>query len=176
MVENKACFSRNVSTFSRPLAGGACCMAAHRVGGRMGDIFTAHEGRKKAVRFGRDRGSCLFAARVAPRRRRFLRLFPSAADEVANETTQKRPRREITPLMGGFLAAGESRKSRFVPTSRGRPRGLRHSARRPWRQRRCPRRSLHPHHRGRGRRGARVARFRGRAPRERAKKCAFRRR
>ena len=89
---------------------------------------------------------------------------------------RKRPRRESTPLMGGFLAAGESRKSRFVLTSRVRPRGLRHSVRRPWRRKRCPRRSLHLHHRGRGRRGARVARFRGRAPRERAKKCAFRRR
>ena len=175
-MENKACFSRNVPTFSRPLAGGACCMAAHRVGGRMGDIFTAHERRKKAVRFGRDRGNCFLAARVAPRSRRFLRLLPSSADEVANATTQKRPRRESTPLIGGFLAAGESLKSRFVPTSRVRPRGLRRSVRRPWRQRRCPRRSLHPHHRGRGRRGARVARFRGRAPRERAKKCAFRRR
>ena len=76
MVENKACFARNVPTFSRPLAGGVCCMAAHRVGGRMGDILTAHEGRKKAVRFGRDRGSSLFAPRVAPRSRRFLRLFP----------------------------------------------------------------------------------------------------
>lgn len=51
-------------------------MAAHRVGGRMGDIFTAYEGRKKAVRFGRDRGSCFLAARVAPRSRRFLRLLP----------------------------------------------------------------------------------------------------
>lgn len=91
-------------------------------------------------------------------------------------SNKKRPRRESTPLMGVFLAAGESRKSRFVLTSRVRPRGLRHNARRPWRQRRCPRRSLRPHRRGRGRRGARVARFRGRAPRERAKKCAFRRR
>ena len=89
---------------------------------------------------------------------------------------KKRPRRESTPLMGVFLATGESRKSRFVPTSRVRPRGLRHSARRPWRQRRCPRRSLRPHRRGRVRRGARVARFRGRAPREQAKRCAFRRR
>ncbi len=76
MVENKACFSRNAPTFSRPLAGGECCMAAHRVGGRMGDIFTAHEGRKKAVQFGWDRGSCSFAPRVAPRGSRFLRLFP----------------------------------------------------------------------------------------------------
>lgn len=175
-MENKACFARNVPTFSRPLAGGACCMAAHRVSGRMGDIFTAHEGRKKqcdsegtgAAAFSR-RGLLLAAAA-------FFAFSPSSADEVANTATQKRPRRESTPLMGVFLAAGESRKSSFVLTSRGRPRGLRRSARRPWRQRRCPRRSLHPHRRGRGRRGARVARFRGRAPRERAKRCAFRRR
>lgn len=132
---------------------------------------------KKEVRFGRDRGSCLFAARVAPRSRRFLRLFPPRRPtKWRTRRHKKRPRRESTPLMGVFLAAGESRKSSFVLTSRVRPRGLRRSARRPWRQRRCPRRSLHPHHRGRGRRGARVARFRGRAPRERAKKCAFRRR
>ena len=141
-----------------------------------GGISTAHEARKEAVQFGWDRGSCFLAARVAPRGSRFLRLLPLVGDEVANAATQKRPRRESTPLMGGFLAAGESRKSRFVLTSRGRPRGLRRSARRPWRQRRCPRRSLRPHRRGRGRRGARVARFRGRAPRERAKRCAFRRR
>lgn len=177
MVEDKACFSRNVPTFSHPLAGGACCMAAHRVGGRMGDLFTAHEGRKKAMRFGRNRGNCRFAACVAPRSSRFLLLLPPRRlPKWRTRRHKKRPQRESTPLMGGFLAAGESRKSRFVLTSRGRPRGLRHSARRPWRQRRCPRRSLRPHRRGRGRRGARVPRFRCRAPRERAKKCAFRRR
>lgn len=176
MVENKACFSRNVPTFSRPLAGGACCMAAHRVGGRMGASPQRMKHEKKQCNsdgigeaaFSR-RGLLLAAAA-------FFAFSPLSADEVANAATQKRPRRESTPLMGGFLAAGESRKSRFVLTSRGRPRGLRRSARRPWRQRRCPRRSLRPHRRGRGRRGARVARFRGRAPRERAKRCAFRRR
>lgn len=176
MVENKVCFSRNVSTFSRPLAGGACCMAAHRVGGRMGDLFTAHEGRKNGT------------IRKEPRQLPFRTTCYSSRQPLSSPSPprrlptwrtrrhKKRPQRESTPLMGGFLAAGESRKSRFVLTSRGRPRGLRHSARRPWRQRRCPRRSLHLHHRGRVRRGARVARFRGRAPRERAKKCAFRRR
>ena len=122
-------------------------------------------------------GAAAFSHHVLPlAAAAFFAFSPSSADEVANTATQKRPRRESTPLMGGFLAAGESRKSRFVLTSRVRPRGLRHNARRPWRQRRCPRRSLRPHRRGRGLRGARVARFRGRAPRERAKKCAFRRR
>lgn len=164
MVENKACFSRNVSTFSRPLAGGACCMAAHRVGGRMGDIFTAHEGRKNGT-IRKEPGQPL-SSPFPPRR----------LPKWRTRRHKKRPRRESTPLMGGFLAAGESRKSHFVLTSQVRPRGLRRSARRPWRQRRYPRRSLHLPHRGRVRRGARVARFRGRAPRERAKKCAFRRR
>lgn len=176
MVENKACFSRNVSTFSRPLAGGACCMAAHRVGGRMGDIFTAHEGRKKqydsegigAADFSR-RGLLLAAAA-------FFAFSPSSADEVANATTQKRPRRESTPLMGVFLAAGESRKSHFVLTSRARLRGLRRSARHPWRRKRCRRRSPPLHRRGKVRRGVHAPRFRCRAPRERAKRCAFRRR
>lgn len=141
-----------------------------------GGSSTAHEGRKKRCD-SEGIGAAAFSHHVLPlAAAAFFAFSPSSADEVANAATQKRPRRESTPLMGSFLAAGESRKSRFVLTSRGRPRGLRHSARRPWRQRRCPRRSLHPHHRGRGRRGARVARFRGRAPRERATKCAFRRR
>lgn len=175
-MENKACFARNVPTFSRPLAGGAYCMAAHRVGGRMGDIITAHEGRKKRYDSEGTEAAAFSHHVLLLAAAAFFAFSPSSADEVANTATQKRPRRESTPLMGGFLAAGESRKSRFVPTSQVKPRGLRHSARRPWRQRRCPRRSLHPHHRGRVRRGARVARCRGRAPRERAKKCAFRRR
>ena len=176
MVENKACFSRNVSTFSRPLAGGACCMAAHRVGGRMGGIFTAHEGRKNGT-IRKEPGQLLFRTTCCSSRQPLSSPFPPRRlPKWRTQRHKKRPRRESTPLMGGFLAAGESRKSRFVLTSRGRPRGLRHSARRPWRQKRCPRRSLRPHRRGRGRRGARVARFRGRAPRERAKRCAFRRR
>ena len=50
-------------------------MAAHRVGGRMGDLFTAHEGRKKAMRFGRNRGNCHSAACVAPRGSRFRLRF-----------------------------------------------------------------------------------------------------
>lgn len=176
MVENKACFSRNVSTFSRPLAGGACCMAAHRVGGRMGDIITAHERRKKRYDSERTEAAAFSHHVLLLAAAAFFAFSPSSADEVANAATQKRPRRENLPSAECFLAAGESRKSHFVLTSQGKPRGLRHSARRPWRQRRCPRHSLHPHRRGRGRRGARVARFRGRAPRERAKKCAFRRR
>lgn len=176
MVENKACFSRNVSTFSRPLAGGACCMAAHRVGGRMGDIFTAHEGRKNGT-IRKEPGQLTFRGAGCSSQPPLSSPFPPRRPtKWRTRRHKKRPRRESTPLIGGFLAAGESRKSHFVLTSRARPRGLRRSARRPWRRKRCPRRSLHLHHRGRGRRGARVARFRGRAPRERAKKCAFRRR
>lgn len=176
MVENKACFSHNVSTFSRPLAGGACCMAAHRVGGRMGDIFTAHEGRKKRYDSEGTEAAAFSHYVLLLAAAAFFAFSPSSADEVANAATQKRPRRESTPLMGSFLAAGESRKSRFVLTSQVRPRGLRRSARRPWRQKRCPRRSQRLHRRGKVRRGAHAPRFRGRAPRERATKCAFRRR
>ena len=175
-MENKACFSRNVPTFSRPLAGGACCMAAHRVSSRMGTSPQRMKHEKKqcnsngigAADFSR-RGLLLAAAA-------FFAFSPRRPTKWRTRRHKKRPQRESTPLMGGFLAADESRKSRFVLTSRGRPRGLRRSVRRPWRQRRCPRRSLRPHRRGRGRRGARVPRFRGRAPRERAKRCAFRRR
>lgn len=43
----------------------------------------------------------------------FFAFSPLSADEVANTATQKRPRRESTPLMEGFLAAGESRKKLF---------------------------------------------------------------
>lgn len=177
MVENKACFSRNVSTFSRPLAGGACCMAAHRVGGRMGDLFTAHEGRKKAGRFVRNRDNCRFSACVAPRGSRFLRLFSLVGRRSGERGDTKNARGEKTSHQRSvFSPRAKVEKSHFVLTSQVRPRGLRRSARHPWRQRRYPRRSPHLHHRGRGRRGARVARFRGRAPRERAKRCAFRRR
>ena len=69
-------------------------MAAHRVGGRMGDIFTAHEGRKKAVQFGWDRGSCLFAERVAPRSRRFLRLLPLVGRRSGERDDTKNARGE----------------------------------------------------------------------------------
>jgi len=98
MVENKVCFSRNVSTFSRPLAGGACCMAAHRVGSRMGNIFTAHEGRKKRYDSEGTGAAALSHHVLLLAVAAFFAFSPSAADEVANETTQKRPRRESTPL------------------------------------------------------------------------------
>ena len=88
-------------------------MAAHRVGGRMGDIFTAHEGRKKrydseGIEAAAFSHHVLLLAAAA-----FFAFSPSSADEVANTATQKRPRRESTPLIGGFLAAGESRKKSF---------------------------------------------------------------
>lgn len=176
MVENKACFPRNVPTFSRPLTGGACCMAAHRVGGRMGTSPQRMKDEKKQCD-SEGIGAAAFSHHVLLlAAAAFFAFSPRRPTKWRTRRHKKRPRRESTPLMGVFLAAGESRKSRFVLTSRGRPRGLRRSARRPWRQIRCPRRSLRPHRRGRGRRGARVARFRGRAPRERATKCAFRRR
>ena len=67
-------------------------------------------------------------------------------------------------------------KKRFALTPREQPRGLRRSVRRPWRRKRCHRRSPPLHRRGRVRRGAHVARCRCRAPHERVTKCAFRRR
>lgn len=88
-------------------------MAAHRVGGRMGDIFTAHEGRKKRGN-SEGTGAAAFSRRGLPlAAAAFFAFSPSSADEVANAATQKRPRRESTPLMGGVLAAGESRKKSF---------------------------------------------------------------
>ena len=80
------------------------------------------------------------------------------------------------PSWDDALAAGEGRKMGVVLSPRGRPRGLQHSVRRPWRRKRCRRRSPLLHRRGRVRRGAHVARCRCRAPHERATKCAFRRR
>ena len=176
-MENKACFSRNVPTFSRPHAG-RCVLhgrsSSRRPNGR--HLHCAWRTKKRdAIRKGS--GQLPFRGAGCPSQPPLSSPSPPRRPtKWRTRRHKKRPRRESTPLMGGFLAAGESRKSRFVLTSRVRPRGLRHSARRPWRQRRCPRRSLRPHRRGRGRRGARVARFRGRAPRERAKRCAFRRR
>ena len=59
-------------------------------------------------------GAAAFSHHVLPlAAAAFFAFSPSSADEVANTATQKRPRRESTPLMGGFLAAGESRKRSF---------------------------------------------------------------
>ena len=69
-------------------------MAAHRVGGRMGDIYTAHDGRKKAMRFGRNRGNCRSAACVAPRGSRFLRLFPLGGRRSGERDDTKNARGE----------------------------------------------------------------------------------
>lgn len=175
-MENKACFSRNVPTFSPPRE--EVCAAWPL-------IESAAEWETSSLRMKDEKNGTI---RKEPRQLPFRTTCCSSRQPLSSpfpprrptkwrtRRHKKRPRRESTPLMGGFLAAGESRKSHFVLTSQVRPRGLRRSARRPWRQRRYPRRSLHLPHRGRGRRGARVARFRGRAPHERAKKCAFRRR
>jgi len=91
MVENKACFSHNVSTFSRPLAGGACCMAAHRVGGRMGDIFTAHEGRKKRHDSEGTEAAALSHHVLLLAAAAFFAFSPSSTTQVANAATQKTP-------------------------------------------------------------------------------------
>lgn len=175
MVENKACFSRTSPLFLALL---------REVRAAWPLIESAAERETSSLRMKDEKNGTIrkesrqlpFRTTCCSSQQPLSSPFPPRRPtKWRTRRHKKRPRRESTPLMGGFLAAGESRKSRFVPTSQVRPRGLRHSARRPWRQRRCPRRSLHPHRRGRGRRGARVARFRGRAPRERATKCAFRR-
>lgn len=88
-------------------------MAAHRVGGRMGDIFTAHEGRKKRYDSEGTEAAAFSHYVLLLAAAAFFAFSPSSADEVANATTQKHPRRESTPLMGVFLAAGESRKRSF---------------------------------------------------------------
>lgn len=88
-------------------------MAAHRGGGRMGDLFTAHEGRKKRYD-SEGAGATAVLQRVLLLVAAVSFFFSaSSATEVANAATQKRPRRESTPLMGGFLAAGESRKKSY---------------------------------------------------------------
>lgn len=113
MVEDKACFSRNVPTFSRPLAGGACCMAAHRVGGRMGDLFTAHEGRKNDT-IRKEPRQLPFRRACCSSRQPLSSPFPSRRPtKWRTRRHKKHPWRESTPLMGGFLAAGESRKRSF---------------------------------------------------------------
>ena len=87
-------------------------MAAHRVGSRMGDIFTAHEGRKKrydsegteAAAFSHH--VLLLAAAVS------FAFSPSAADEVANAATQKTPAARKHSFDGRFSRRG--RKSKKV--------------------------------------------------------------
>lgn len=77
-----------------------------------GDISTAHGGRKKAVRFGRDRGNCFLAARVAPRSRRFLRLLPLVGRRSGEHGDTKTPAARKHSADGRFSRRG--RKSKKV--------------------------------------------------------------
>ena len=87
-------------------------MAAHRVGGRMGDIFTAHEGRKKrydseGIEAAAFSHHVLLLAAAA-----FFAFSPSSADEVANTATQKTPAARKHSFDGRFSRRG--RKSKKV--------------------------------------------------------------
>ena len=66
-------------------------MAAHRVGGRMGDIFTAHEGRKKRYDSEGTEAAAFSHYVLLLAAAAFFAFSPSSADEVANATTQKTP-------------------------------------------------------------------------------------
>lgn len=87
-------------------------MAAHRVGGRMGDIFTAHEGRKKRHDSEGTEAAALshhvllLAAAVS------FAFSLSSADEVANAATQKTPAARNHSFDGRFSRRG--RKSKKV--------------------------------------------------------------
>lgn len=88
-------------------------MAAHRVSGRMGASPQRMKHEKKQCD-SEGTGAAAFSHHVLLlAAAAFFAFSPSSADEVANAATQKRPRRESTPLMGGVLAAGESRKKSF---------------------------------------------------------------
>ena len=87
-------------------------MAAHRVGGRMGDIFTAHEGRKKrydseGIEAAAFSHHVLLLAAAA-----FFAFSPSSADEVANTATHKTPAARNHSFDGRFSRRG--RKSKKV--------------------------------------------------------------
>lgn len=87
-------------------------MAAHRVGGRTGDIFTAHEGRKKrydseGIEAAAFSHYVLLLAAAA-----FFAFSPSSADEVANAATQKTPAARNHSFDGRFSRRG--RKSKKV--------------------------------------------------------------
>ena len=87
-------------------------MAAHRVGGRMGDIFTAHEGRKKRYD-SEGTGTTVVLQRVLLLAAAVSFFFsPSSATEVANAATQKTPAARKPPIKGVFSRHG--RKSKKV--------------------------------------------------------------
>ena len=87
-------------------------MAAHRVGGQMGDIFTAHEGRKKRYDSEGTEAAALSHHVLLLAVAAFFAFSPSAADEVANAATQKTPAARKHSFDGRFSRRG--RKSENV--------------------------------------------------------------
>lgn len=88
-------------------------MAAHRVGGRMGDIFTAHEGRKKRYDSEGTEAAALSHHVLLLAAAAFFAFSPSAADEVANATTQKTPAARKHSADGRFSRRGRKSKKSF---------------------------------------------------------------
>ena len=87
-------------------------MAAHRVGGRMGDIFTAHGGRKKRCD-SEGIGAAAFSRRGLPlAAAAFFAFSPSSTTQVANAATQKTPAARKHSFDGRFSRRG--RKSKKV--------------------------------------------------------------
>ena len=99
--------------FLAPPRGGVCCMAAHRVGGRMGASQLRMKDEKSgAIRKGS--GQLPFRGAGCPSQPPLSSPFPPRRPtKWRTRRHKKRPRRESTPLMGIFLAAGESRKKSF---------------------------------------------------------------
>lgn len=87
-------------------------MAAHRVGGRMGDIFTAHEGRKKQCDSEGTEAAAFSHHVLLLAAAAFFAFSPSSADEVANTATQKTPAARKHSFDGRFSRRG--RKSKKV--------------------------------------------------------------
>ena len=81
-------------------------MAAHRVGGRMGDISTAHEGRKKRCDSEGTEAAAFSQRMLLLAAAAFFAFSPSSADEVANAATQKTPVARKPPIKGVFSRHG----------------------------------------------------------------------
>lgn len=81
-------------------------MAAHRVGGRMGDLFTAHEARKKRY-YSEGTGATAVSQRVLLLAAAVSFFFSaSSATEVANAATQKTPAARKHSVDGRFSRRG----------------------------------------------------------------------
>ena len=87
-------------------------MAAHRGGGRMGDLFTAHEGRKKRYDSEGAGATAVLQRVLLLAAAAFFAFSPSSADEVANAATQKTPAARNHSFDGRFSRRG--RKSKKV--------------------------------------------------------------